>query len=308
MSWESHSPTRSTEPIATFRRTRTVAIQWVVVSAVGFFGFAYLFGHALAVARGTALEPIVISAFAPADVLVPLAVSVALVALVVVPHELLHGVCMARYGGEPEYGVGVSHFVLPYAYAETRGASYTRNQLLVALLAPFLGITAVGLAAMVVYPSPLLLVPLAANAAGSIGDLWMAAVLLQYPADVHVGELPDADVQGFGIYASSDRTVGRRPAVRLLSTVVSGAVGTVALLSTALLGTIFLSLAVGSGTVVIGASESRWVLVRHELHAPGEVHLEIGATLWLAVAVAGGALWALVVEGYRTLGIESRFR
>jgi len=61
---------------------------------------------------------------------------------------------MARYGDAPSYGIGLSYFVLPYAYAETSGASYTRNQLLVALLAPFAVITTLGLAAMVVVPSP----------------------------------------------------------------------------------------------------------------------------------------------------------
>ncbi|QFU83225.1 DUF3267 domain-containing protein [Natronorubrum aibiense] len=286
--------------IATFRQTQAVAIQWVVVSAIGFFAFAYGFGHVLAAIRGRPLEPIIISPFAPPDVLVWLAISGVLVALVVVPHELLHGVVMAYYGAEPEYGVGVSHFVLPYAYAKTRTTSYTRNQMLAALLAPFVGITAVGLVAMVVYPSPLVLVPLAANAAGSIGDLWMAAVLLQYPADVRVAPLPDADVQGFGIYGSSDRD-RRFPGARVISTVVTGAVGTLSVLSIVLVGWVLVSLAVGSGTVVIGDPNGGWLLFRHERHAHGAVHLEVGATLVLAVTTLGGLGWALVRAGYRAL-------
>ena len=296
---ESHESPR---PVATFRKTRSVAIQWAIVSAVGFFGFAYGFGHALATIRGTSLEPIVIPAFAPSDALVWIAVSVGLVALVVVPHELLHGAFMARYGGRPTYGVGVSHFLLPYAYAETAGTSYTRNQLLVVLLAPFVGITAVGVAAMVVYPSPLLVVPLAANAAGSIGDLWMAAVLLQYPADVRVAPLSDGDVQGFGIYGSSERAVGRGTGVWLLSTAAAGAAGTLAVCSIALVGAVFCSLAVGSGTVILGSTDGRWLLFRHELDPHvGAVYLEIGATLWLAVGALGGLVWAVAVGCYRSL-------
>ena len=297
-------PRESPRPIATFRRTRTVAIQWVVVSAIGFFGFAYLFGHVRAAIRGTSLEPIVVPVFAPPDAAVWLVASIGLVALVVVPHELLHGLFMARYGGDVGYGIDVAYFVLPYAYAKTDGTSYTRNQLLVALLAPFVGITAAGLAAMVVVPSPLLLVPLAANAAGSIGDLWMAAVLLQYPADVRVGPLPESEAQGFAIYGSSGRAAdgGRRPGMRFLSRVVSGAVGTLALLATALVGTVFVSLAVGSGTVVIGDPGGRWVLFRHVLDPRGgTVRLEIGAAAGLAVAAGGGLAWAALREGYRAL-------
>ncbi|ELY70221.1 hypothetical protein C489_02706, partial [Natrinema versiforme JCM 10478] len=62
-----HVPTRRS--IATFRLTRSVALQWLVVSAVGFFGFAYAFGHVLAWLRGTSLEPIVIAPSSPPTVL-----------------------------------------------------------------------------------------------------------------------------------------------------------------------------------------------------------------------------------------------
>ncbi|QSW98279.1 DUF3267 domain-containing protein [Haloterrigena alkaliphila] len=287
--------------IAQFRRTRTVAIQWVVGSAIGFFAAAYAFGHVLAVIRGTSLEPIVIPAFSPPDVGVWLVASLGLAALVVVPHELLHGAAMARYGDDPEYGVGVSHFVLPYAYAKSEREEYTRNQMLVVTLAPFLGLTAVGLVAMVVYPSPLVVVALAANAAGSIGDLWMAAVLLQYPSDVRVAGLPRGAGQGFGVYGSSEDDAGRRPGMQLLAPAVSGAVGTIAILSTAFAAAVFRSLAVGSGTVVVGDPAGRWLLFSHERHAAGAVHLEIGGLALLTVAVAGGLAWALVVAGYRAL-------
>lgn len=304
-------PRESPQPklIATFRRTRSVAIQWVVVSAIGFFAFAYLFGHVRAAIRGTSLEPIVVPVFAPPDAAVWLVAAVGLAALVVVPHELLHGVFMARYGGDVGYGIDVAYFVLPYAYAETDGTSYTRNQLLVALLAPFVGITAVGLAAMAVVPSALVLVPLAANAAGSIGDLWMAGVLLQFPADVRVGPLPEGDAQGFGIYGTrTDARAGddgRRPGAQFLSQVVSGAVATVAVLATAFVGAVFVSLAVGSGTVVVGEPGSRWFLFRHELDPlGGVVRLEIATAAVLALATAGGLAWATLCEGYRALTAE----
>ncbi len=280
-------------PLATFRLSRSVALQWLVVSAAGFFAAAYGFGRVLAWLRGVALEPIVIAPSSPPTVVGWLAVSVGLLLVVVVPHELLHGAVMAYYGDDPSYGVGVSHFVLPYAYAETGGASYTRNQLLAALLAPFVGITAAGLAAMVVSPSPLLIVPLAANAAGSIGDLWMAAVLCQYPADVRVGD-PPGGVRGFSVYGSDEGPRGRLPGTRLLSRFLGGSVATLAAIVTYALVAVLLSLAFGSGDVVLGDPDNGWLLVRHDRRPDGSALLEIGDWALLGTAALGGLAWTVV--------------
>lgn len=280
-------------PLATFRLTRSVALQWLVVSAVGFFGFAYVFGHVLASIRGTSLEPIVIAPSSPPTVLGGLVVSLGLLVCVVVPHELLHGVFMARYGDAPSYGIGLSYFVLPYAYAETSGAIYTRNQLLVALLAPFAVITTLGLAAMVVVPSPLLIVPLAANAAGSIGDLWMAGVLCQYPANVRVGD-PPSGVQGFGIYGADEGSLSRLAGTPLLSRFLAGSVGTLAAVAAYVLLAVLLSLAFGSGDVVLGDPDGGWLLFRHDRRPGGTAFLEIGDRALFGVAALGGLGWTLV--------------
>lgn len=289
----------SGDPVATFRLTRSVAIQWVLASVVGFFAFAYCFGAVLAVARGTSLEPIVVTGTALPDGGRWLLGAAGLLVLVVVPHELLHGIFLSRYGASPSYGVGVSHFVLPYAYAETRGASYTRNQMLVVLLAPVTVITTLGLTAMVWYPSPLLIVPLAANAAGSIGDLWMAGVLCQYPSGVRVGELPRADTQGFAVYGPGGTSVERLPGAALLSTTVTGTVGTLAVSTTVLVGLVFQSLAFGSGSLVL--EPNGWTLLRHELRADGTAVLEIGGRFLAAIAVTGGLAWTLVTKTWRSV-------
>ncbi|SEW00515.1 DUF3267 domain-containing protein [Natrinema salifodinae] len=287
-------------PLATFRLTRSVALQWLVVSAAGFFGFAYCFGRVLARLRGVPLEPIVVSASSPPTILAWSVVSLGLLACVVVPHELLHGLFLTRYGGAPRYGVDVSHFVLPYAYAETSGTAFTRNQLLAALLAPFVGITAVGLAAMAVVPSPVLIVPLAANAAGSIGDLWMAAVLLQYPADVRVGELPDGG-QGFGIYGATDRAVRRLPGTPILARFLAGGVATFAAIVTYALLAILVSLAFASGDVVLGDPDRGWLLVRHVRRPGGTAALEIGDHALLGLSALGGLAWSAVATVHRRL-------
>lgn len=291
------------QPLAAFELTRTVTMQWLAVSAVGFFGFAYGFGHVLAWIRGTSLEPIVIAPSSPPTILVWLAVSVGLLVCVIVPHEFLHGVFLARYGDSPDYGIGVSHFVLPYAYAGTSGAHYSRNQLLVALLAPFAVLTAVGLAVMVVVPTPLVIVPLAANAAGSIGDLWMAAVLYQYPADVRVGD-PPGDGRGFGIYGTNGRSLSRRPGMPLLARFLSGGVGTLAMIGLYAVGAVLLSLAVGSGDVVLGDPESGWLLVRHDRLPDGTALLEVGDRALLGVAALGGVAWTGIVTVHRWLESE----
>jgi len=290
-------------PLTAFELTRAVTLQWLAVSAIGFFGFAYGFGHVLAWIRGTALEPIVIAPSSPPTALGWLAVSVGLLLCVVVPHELLHGVFLARYGDSPDYGIGVSHFVLPYAYAGTSGARYTRNQLLIALLAPFVVLTAVGIAVMVIVPTPVLIVPLAANAAGSIGDLWMAAVLYQYPADVRVGD-PPGDVRGFGIYGAHGQPLKRRPGMPLLARFLSGCVGTLAMIGLYALGAVLLSLAVGSGDVVLGDPESGWLLVRHDRLPDGTALLEVGDRALLGVAALGGVTWTAIVTVHRWLESE----
>ncbi|ELZ25426.1 DUF3267 domain-containing protein [Natrinema limicola] len=287
-------------PLAAFELTRAVTLQWLAVSAIGFFGFAYGFGHVLAWVRGTALEPIVIAPSSPPTVLGWLAVSIGLLVCVVVPHELLHGVFLARYGESPDYGIGVSHFVLPYAYAGTSGARYTRNQLLIALLAPFVVLTAAGIAVMVIVPTPVLIVPLAANAAGSIGDLWMAAVLYQYPADVRVGD-PPGDVRGFGIYGARGQPLNRRPGMPLLARFLSGGVGTLAMIGLYALGAVLLSLAVGSGDVVLGDPDAGWLLFRHYRLPDGTALLEVGDRALLGVAALGGAIWTAIVTVHRWL-------
>ena len=293
-------PDESDRLLAAIQFTRTVALQWLLGSVVGFFAFAYGIGSLLAAVRGRTLEPITIAVTSATALSIQFAAALALVAVVVVVHELLHGVFLSRYGGDPDYGVGVSHFVLPYAYAETEGTRYTRNQLLVVLLAPFVAITAVGVLALLVHPSPLLLLALAINAAGSIGDLWTAAVLWQYPADVRVAGLPDSS-GGFGIYAASDDVRGRRPGAATLATFCAGAAATLAALVTGTLAVVFCSLAFGSGTVVLADPDGRWFLLRHERLAGGGAALEVGAPLVALLSMLGGLGWTVVTRLRRHL-------
>ncbi len=290
-------------PLETFRVTRTVAVQWVAVSSVGFFAFAYLFAEVLARIRGDPLEPIVLPIASQPATLGWLVVFGVLVALVIVLHETIHGLVMAHYGGEPTYGVGVSYFVVPYAYANSAGG-YTRNQMLAILLAPLVAISVLGVLMMAVYPSTILVVVLAANAAGSIGDLWMAAVLVQFPSTVRVGPMPDRspDGQGIGIYGASETLPRRKVGSKLLSTFFAGTVATFVILVAGIGGVVLLSLAVGTGTVVIGDPDGRWFLFSHEVvHASEMVALEVGTRPLVSISLLGGICWSIVIGCRRLL-------
>ncbi|RQG97342.1 DUF3267 domain-containing protein [Natrarchaeobius chitinivorans] len=295
-----HRQDRETDPhlVATFRLTRAVAAQRLVVSVVAFFAFAYGFGYVLATRRGRALEPIVIAPASLESAGLSVLAAIVLVGFVVVAHEAVHGIAMARYGGSPRYGVGVSHFLLPDAYAETDGTTYSRREMLAILLAPFVTITTAGLVAMAIYPTPLLLAPLAVNAAGSVGDLWMAVTLCRYSDDVRVSGLPDGG-QGFGIYASSERPIDRHPGVSILSSMMTGTVWTFVVVGTSVLAVVLLSLAFASGNVVVGDPDGWWFLVRHEVRAGGGAILEIGTPFVAALSLGGGVLWTVLVTAVR---------
>ncbi|HSG16768.1 MAG TPA: metalloprotease family protein [Anaerolineae bacterium] len=105
--------------------------------------------------------------------------------VVLVVHELLHGLLFWIYTGErPEFG-----FRVVYAYASAPGWYLPRNQFIVAGLAPIVGLTLVGLVLLPLITQALvaeLLALMAFNAAASVGDLVVAGWLLRKPATLMV--------------------------------------------------------------------------------------------------------------------------
>jgi hypothetical protein len=92
-------------------------------------------------------------------------------------HEALHGICFWIFtGSQPHFA-----FKAYYAYASIPGWYLPKVQYLVSALSPFLFITIVGLILLATLPAtwfiPLLFV-IVMNAAGSVGDLVVAAWLL----------------------------------------------------------------------------------------------------------------------------------
>lgn len=178
---EPSTPADDAVTLAEMDISRSLAVQFTFVGTLGFVVALGVFGTIYQLATGEApnLGVALVDATWWNGALSAL-VFLALFTVIIVPHEWVHGLAIQYYGGTPRYGVGLAHFVLPYAYATT-DHSFSRNQFAVVLLAPLVGLTAVGVPVMIAFEWGWLLVPLAANAGGAVGDLWMLLVVLSFP-------------------------------------------------------------------------------------------------------------------------------
>ena len=120
-------------------------------------------------------------------------------ALMLLLHEGVHGVCFRLYTGE----WGTFAFKGLYAYAAAPNWYLPRNQHLVTALAPYLGLSIVGIVLIPIVPVvmlPDLLLFLVLNAAGATGDLAAVVWLLTKPPDALVRDYGD----GVAIYMQGD--------------------------------------------------------------------------------------------------------
>jgi hypothetical protein len=222
-----------------------------------------------------------------------LLVIVVLATAIIVPHEWVHGLAIRRYGGDPRYGVGVAHFILPYAYATT-DHRFTRNQFVVVLLAPLVLLTLVGVPAMLVFEWGWLALPLAANAGGAVGDLWMTLTLLGYPSRVHVED----HRTGLRILGSErDRRRDLSVADAVWDALVGAAVGSVGVLVLLSFGGLFLLDALDAGSITIGTPGTITHVLSY-VNTPTEISVSVG----FGVVVLG----ALVGLGYSFLRTARR--
>lgn len=99
----------------------------------------------------------------------------------VVLHELIHGLSFWLFGGSPSFGAGVS-FILPYVYTTSEGNRFDARQMSIIGLAPLVSISLGTLIAAGAWPSlaPYALVGFVSNLAGSIGDIWLVALLWRF--------------------------------------------------------------------------------------------------------------------------------
>jgi len=217
-----------------------------------------------------------------------------------VPHEWLHGLAIRYYGGEAKYGVGIAHFILPYAYATT-DHEFTRNQFIVVLMTPLVVMTAVGVPVMLVFEWGWLIVPLAANAAGAIADLWMTMTLLAFPADVRLEDHP----KGVRILG---RESDRRRALSVTAVVWDALAGA----AVAAVG-VFVVLAVGGplaldvfgvDSLTIGTPDTFSFLFSFS-STPTEISMSVGPAV-LGIGVIVGLLYAFIQSYRRTRSSAGR--
>lgn len=213
-----------------------------------------------------------------------------LVAGVVVLHELVHAAVIRHYGGDVSFGLGLAGVVLPYAYVTTT-LRLSRNQFVAVALAPLVVITAVGFAVMVALETLWLLVPLAFNVGGAIGDLWMTGILLRYPRHVSVED----SVTGLRIYGrEGDRPLPATGPRRFLRRVLLGTgVGFGLLLVVALAGPILLSV-LGVESLVVGEPGTPWSVFAFEGTPDGGYSSSVNPVGVLAASILVGFLVALV--------------
>ncbi|GAA0717650.1 hypothetical protein J2744_000538 [Halorubrum trapanicum] len=279
--------------LADLELTRALTIQMTCLGTLGLIVAASALGGLYETVTGAPATfqfgPVGVEWWTSAlDVLVILL----LTTVFLVPHEWLHGLAIRYYGGEPRYGFGVAHFILPYAYATT-DHEFSRDQFIVVLLTPLVVMTAVGVPLMLVFEWGWLVVPLAANAAGAVADLWMTLTLLGVPADARLQDHP----KGVRIYGDADDRPRRVSVTALVWDGLAGAaVAAVAVfVLLAVVGPFALDY-LGVDSLTIG-TEGTFTYLFSFASTPTEISLSVGPGV-LTVGAAVGLAYALAM-GYR---------
>jgi hypothetical protein len=116
----------------------------------------------------------------------------ALLFVVILLHEVVHGIAAALLGARPSFGVGPG-----FAYT-TFLEPMGKTRYLTVGLAPLVLMTAAAVGAALAWPSLAgwLIYAATINASGAIGDLWMAARIVRAPARAKFYDLAD----GFAVY------------------------------------------------------------------------------------------------------------
>ncbi len=116
------------------------------------------------------------------DLLPGALITLALIVVVAVLHEGVHGLLILIFGARPIFGAGMASKTLPVLYCTTAGHRFSRWQYVLIAIAPFVLISVGG--GLLVAWLPLggwLVGPLAFNVSGAIGDLWVAGLTLAQP-------------------------------------------------------------------------------------------------------------------------------
>ena len=107
-------------------------------------------------------------------------------------HEVIHGLAIRRAGHKPRYGMMLSKVAF---YATADNTLFWRDDFIFIALAPLIGITLLGLLLVFLLPDTIgyyVSLGVVFNAANSIGDLWMTAVVRRYPLTTLVRDQADS--------------------------------------------------------------------------------------------------------------------
>ena len=141
-----------------------------ILAVLLFFVGLFLYGLAAALTHGSAPRMTV--------GLFDLAVTLGLLAALMVGHEGIHALAMGALGAKPRFGAAVAGRSLPVLYVAAPGHRFTRAQSSVLVAAPGILISLLGLAGVSAQWGTILVVPLAAHLAGCCGDaglIWRVA-------------------------------------------------------------------------------------------------------------------------------------
>ena len=271
--------------VAEFGMSRQLVVQWTVVSTVGVL--VSLVGFLLVYVLATGDASVSEFGFGAAAGWWNLGLTflffVGSMVLVIVAHELCHGAAIRAFGGTPRYGFGVAYAVFPYAFATT-DTRFSRNQFLVVALAPLVLLTLLGLPVMVVFEWPWLAVPLALNAGGAVGDIWMALTLLSYPAEVSV---VDSET-GLKLYGPAGLERWETAPATVVWDLVVGTAGGVLTLAVAIGVVIPLVLAaVGVDSLTVGVPDTLLFVFSFLRTPDGGVEFSMGSSVFLVGTMAG---------------------
>ncbi|GAB4575265.1 MAG: hypothetical protein Kow0077_25930 [Anaerolineae bacterium] len=115
-------------------------------------------------------------------VALPLASYFLMLAATLVLHEAMHGLAMLIFGKRPRFGARLTRLVL----YTTSDAYFPRTEYLIVTLAPLVVLSLLGLSGMLLMPQGVAIwvgIMVAMNTASSVGDLWMAGVIVRFPGE-----------------------------------------------------------------------------------------------------------------------------
>lgn len=159
-----------------------VNIIGVFVVPAGFVLYFFLWARGRAAGGGS---------FGIAQLLLGIAVTLALIAVLLVAHEAMHAVSMRVFGARPQVGLTRIGGKIPAVYCIAPGTPFSRLQYLAIALAPLVVIG--GGCALIVAVVPFggwLVVPAAVHLAGCVGDVVLAGAALRQPPRTLIEELP----------------------------------------------------------------------------------------------------------------------